>query len=383
MTTLIGATEAARLLGVTKPTLYAYVSRGLVDRQTAVDGRTSLYPREAIEALAARQRKRTPVERPSIDLQIGSSITHLSDDGVTYRGHDVAELSRTHPFESVAELLWTGALPPDPPVWPLDRRALARCKAVVAASEIADPITALALAATTVGDGAEPGTSAVPVTRRLLAIAPSLLGGPQRGATASRLASAWVRRPHPALVTAIGRALVLLADHELATSTLAVRVAASVRTDPGAALACGLSTVGGRLHGRAASGTIALFRSAEQVGAHTAVQRWLDGGSRLPGFGHTVYRNGDPRFAPLLDVVADLPDPEGKWPVVRDVLAEAGQAIGHLPNVDYGLGALQFVGSLPDDAPIFAVARIAGWAAHHDEELQERPVRYRGLTKNR
>ena len=51
------------------------------------------------------------------------------------------------------------------------------------------------------------------------------------------------------------------------------------------------------------------------------------------------------------------------------------------PNVDLGVGALLFVGGLPADVPLFAVARIAGFAAHLDEELQERPLRYRGLAR--
>jgi citrate synthase len=383
MTTLIGANEAARLLGVTKPTLYAYVSRGVIERQRAVDGRTSLYVREEIEELANRRGTRTPAERPSIDVQIGSSITHLSDDGVRYRGRDVADLARHQPFESVAELLWTGELPMRPPRWPIDRALLERCNRVVEASATSDPFRALALSAMVLADGGASADSAVPTARCLLAIAPSVLGGPIRGTTAARLASAYVRRPADLLVEAVDRALVLLADHELATSTLAVRVAASVRPGPASALATGLLTVGGRLHGRAASGTTDLFREAADVGARTAIHRRLDRGELLPGFGHSVYRNGDPRLAPLLEVVAELPDPDSRHATVDDVLTEAGLAIGHLPNVDFGLGALIFVAGLPDDIALFAVARIAGWAAHHDEELTERPVRYRGLTKNR
>jgi citrate synthase len=66
--------------------------------------------------------------------------------------------------------------------------------------------------------------------------------------------------------------------------------------------------------------------------------------------------------------------------VVEDVLVEAGRRLGQLPNVDLGLGALTFVADLPRDASLFAVARIAGWAAHYEEERTERPVRYRGIT---
>ena len=72
ITTMIGAGEAARLLGVTKPTLYAYVSRGLLERHASVDGRRSLYPRDQVERLATRGRSRAPAERPSIDVHIAS-----------------------------------------------------------------------------------------------------------------------------------------------------------------------------------------------------------------------------------------------------------------------------------------------------------------------
>ena len=94
MTTYVSASEAARMLGVSKPTLYAYVSRGIVGRRTAADGRTSLYAREEVERLAARSRTRADRATPTIDVQIASAITEVQDEGVTYRGHDAAELAR-------------------------------------------------------------------------------------------------------------------------------------------------------------------------------------------------------------------------------------------------------------------------------------------------
>ena len=379
MTTHIGAAEAARTLGVTKATLYAYVSRGIVARQTAVDGRTSLYDRAEIEALARRDRRRAAVERPSIDVQIATRITHLDDESPTYRGHRVIDLAGSSSFESVAELLLTGRLPDRRPNWPIDRGALARARRVTEAAAPVDPITALALAALTL-DGR---SDVADVARTLLSIVPTVLGGPHRGDVATRLASTWCRAPSDELVAAVSTALVLLADHELATSTLAVRVAASVRTPPSRAMAAGLDVVAGPLHGAASRASGELFDRAADIGAHDTVREVVAGGRRLPGFGHTVYRNGDPRFGPLLDAVRAIPAPAGRTALVDDVIAEAGRVVGHLPNVDLALGALYFVGDLPRDAPIFAVARIAGWAAHYAEEIEERPVRFRGLARQR
>ena len=96
MATYVGATEAARVLGVERATLYAYVSRGVLNRRTAVDGRTSLYALDELEALAQRSRRPPPAaDRPTIDVQIVSSITVLDEAGPSYRGHDVAELARS------------------------------------------------------------------------------------------------------------------------------------------------------------------------------------------------------------------------------------------------------------------------------------------------
>jgi citrate synthase len=306
----------------------------------------------------------------------------LQDEGVRYRGRDASELARSQSFEQVAELLWSGSLSGRGLSWTVDREGLARCRHVLTAAEPNTPIASLTLSALTLGQGAE-GHDAPAAARRLLAIAPSLLGGPVAGDIASRLAAAYRRRPSTELVAAVSRALVLLADHELATSTLAVRVACSVRADPYAAIAAGLCVVGGPLHGTASTVAAELLDDALAGGARDAVDRVLSSGRRLPGFGHSVYRNGDPRLAPLLEAVRALPDPAGRMRVVEDVLVEAGRRLGQLPNVDLGLGALAFVADLPRDASLFAIARIAGWAAHYEEEKAERPVRFRGITTRR
>ncbi len=382
MSTAIGAKEAARLLGVTTATLYAYVSRGVLSREVAVDGRTSLYDRTEVEQLANRSRRRTPTERPSIDVQISTAVTRLDDAGPVIRDHSLLELAGTHTFEQVADLLMDGELPSVPVTWSVDRTALDRARAIVDAASPLDPVTTLSITAASIGDrfGQEHAADA---GRHLLALAPSLIGGPMRGDMATRLARAWVRRPSPQLVAAIARALVLLADHGLATSTLAVRVAASVRAAPPAAIACGLDVVAGPLHGAASQSSAALFDDAAESGAAAAVGGRLDAGLPLPGFGHSVYRSGDPRFGPLLDAVRAVPADAAQRAVVDEVLSVAGRSTVHLPNVDLALGALYFLGGIPHDAPIFAIARVPGWVAHYREELLERPVRFRGLATAR
>jgi citrate synthase len=391
MATFVGAAEAARVLGVERATLYAYVSRGVVSRRTAVDGRTSLYALDELEALAQRSRRPpAAADRPTIDVQIVSGITVLDEAGPSYRGHDVGKLARSATFEQVAELLWTGRLPPATVTWPTPRdRAVRRCAAALDGyGPGLDWISRLAVIATAVGighSGDDPATAA----RRILTMVPVVLGGVTTGDDvadhaadyAAQVASVFAPNADDALVVAIRRAIVLLADHELATSTLAVRIAGSVRTDPYAAIAAGLAVVSGTLHGAAGAAASALIADCWELGAADAVRRRLAARERLPGFGHTIYRNEDPRFAVLLDAVRDLPDPDGRLAVIDDLLAEAGRAVSRSPNIDLALAALAFVGGFDPTAPLFAIARIAGWAAHLTEELGERPVRYRGLAR--
>ena len=381
MSTFVGSTEAARLLGVAKPTLYAYVSRGIVTRRIAADGRTSLYDRTELQQLVGRTRRRGGDERPTIDVAIASAITTLGDDEVMYRGHSAAELARVASFEQAAELLWTGSLPSTDVRWPVDRAALDRCRTVIAAAGPIDPMEALVLAATVLSS--DPSSTGPAAARRLLAIVPSVVGGRLGGSIAERLATAWVRRPSGELVGAISRALVLLADHELATSTLAVRVACSVRAEPGTAFCAGLQVIRAPLHGGASRSVAGLLASTARVGAREAVRSALTPGRRLPGFGHLVYRDGDPRVDPLLEAVRTIPNAGRRLADVDELLAEAGRTITRLPNVDLALGALLHVGGLPHDVPLFAIARLAGWAAHYEEESTERPLRYRGVARAR
>jgi citrate synthase len=379
----VGALEAARRLGVQRATLYAYVSRGLIRRRVAVDGRTSLYAVDDLERLLARVRRRAgdAVPRPSIDVQIASNITVLEDDGLRYRGHDVTLLARTASFERVAELLWTGVLPDEaawPPPDPVDVALAARVTRAVRG-----PALPTLVAVSSALGAHRPTDDPAAAARRLLGIAPTVLGETSTTAKRSlawRLTARWRPDGGPALASVVDQALVLLADHELATSTLAVRVAGSTWAPPYQAFAAGLAVIQGPLHAAAAHLAYELLVDTERHGAAAVVARRLDAGERIPGFGHKIYKGDDPRLAPLLEAIATLPDPHGRAAVLDDLLREAGARLVQRPNVDLGLGALAYIAELPPGAPLFAVARIAGFAAHLIEERTERPLRYRGIA---
>src|SRR3984885_2909919 len=110
MTEYMTAAEAARRLGVKPATLYAYVSRGVLNRDKAADGRGSLFDAEEVERLARRGRPRRPAG--TADLTVESAITEITADTLYYRGLDAPPRATSPSFEDVAELLWTGQLPP-------------------------------------------------------------------------------------------------------------------------------------------------------------------------------------------------------------------------------------------------------------------------------
>lgn len=383
VTRLVGAAEAARRLGVQRSTLYAYVSRGLVERRLAVDGRTSLYSVDDLETLARRGRLKASGPRPSLDVHIATAITRLDESGPQYRNRDVASLAATASYEQVAELLWTGALPDRadwPPPDPDDITI-----AITAAAAAGDPLHRI-IAATLALGARHPHADAASFTRRLLVTTPAVLAGGNPPPTAdprlpARLAAVWDPDAPVALASALKRVLVVLADHELTTSTMAVRLAASVRARPADALTAGLSVLAGPLHGSAAAACHRLIEECAAGGVTPVVERRLAAGERLPGFGHKIYAGDDPRVAPVREAIGLLGDPNGRLAVVDELVAVAGQRVLHRPNVDLALGALTAVAGLSPELPAFAVARLAGLTAHYLEELSERPVRYRAIAR--
>src|SRR5579863_4252091 len=101
---MLESEEAARRLGVKLPTLYAYVSRGLLESQPAADGRRSLFALEDVELLARKSRGGRKVETRL--ATITTSVTQLREEGPVYRGIPAVQLAASSSFEPVAEHLW-------------------------------------------------------------------------------------------------------------------------------------------------------------------------------------------------------------------------------------------------------------------------------------
>jgi citrate synthase len=389
----IDATTASERLGVKPATLYAYVSRGVLRRRRDTDGRRSLFDAAEIEELARRGRPRRP-PGPT-ELAIESAVTALGPDRHYYRGEDATELAADRTYEEIAEFLWTGEVGTgrDGAGWQVSGDALAAAVAAQAGLP-ADvlPLDRLQVITTALGV-ADPlrfqldRESVVATARTLvtgmvdaLPIAGDEAGESVAGRLWGRLSA---RPPAPGMMRALQAALVLLADHELAASTLAVRIAASVRADPYAVVGVGLGTVGGPLHGGASFGAermLAEIGQPDRVGR--VITERMRAGQRIMGFGHSIYKSGDRRFAVLFDLVKTVEPDHPAVAVAEAVRAEAVRRRLPAPNVDFALATLTTVAGMPAGSgeAIFAVARTAGWLAHALEEYERAsPLRPRAV----
>ncbi|RAG83503.1 citrate synthase [Streptacidiphilus pinicola] len=384
--------EAAERLGVKPQTLYAYVSRGLITRVRAADGKGSLFAAADVEALAERNaagRGGAPAEPAAAGPAIRTGLTLLEDDRLRYRGLDAAELAQRSTFEATAVWLWTGRDEPDarfapPPArlaetvracadaLPASARAVDRFKAAVLAASVADPLSL------------DLRPDSVVATGRAL-IGALLAAVPERRAAggesvAERL---WARlgadAPSADALRALDAALILLADHDMATSTYAARLAASTRANPYAVVTAGLAVLDGPLHGGAGARARGVLVRAHETDPVTALATTLRETGAVPGFGHVLYRARDPRADTLLRLLDPLPDPRGLRAACTDLIAVARDRFGTFPNSDLALALLTELAAFPPDAEetIFALSRTAGWLAHALEEYAAPPLRHR------
>jgi citrate synthase len=390
----IPAAEAAARLGVKRETLYAYVSRGLLESRT-IDGKTSTFDPDEVDAL---RRNRSRPRAGRVDATVVSSLTHVVDQHVFVRGHDLVALATNGtPYEAVAALLWTGELVAATG-WGRDQARVATLAAVQRAlspdAPLVDRLRATVVAMSAADalrhDVSPPAVvhTAAPLIAAMVDALPRRRGLDDDAAEdASIAARLWdaltTARPTAAGHAALNGALVLLADHDLAASTFAARVAASTRADPYSVVLAGLGALGGPLHGAASAPVHDLLDAAFAGRGPAAIGELLASGGRIPGFGHFLYPDGDPRATALIDLVRSAPASRRRVEACEGVLDLVRTRTGVEPNVDFALAMLSVCNGMPRDAgeAVFAIARSAGWIAHALEEYQQAPLRFRPVTR--
>jgi citrate synthase len=375
----LDADEAVQTLGVSRATLYAYVSRGRIRSEPAPGtARRRRYARDDIERLKARSRERRNPERVAEQALhwglpiLESAITLIADERIYYRGHDAGVLARERSVADVAALLWTGAAdgsslgpPPRTPAATRTREGvpfIAAAQSALALASADDPF-AYDLRPRTV---AQTGWRIVWLLTRLAA-----RGGRGVAETVdATLASAWGT---PRAADLIRAALIACADHELNVSTFTARCVASAGASPYNVAIAGLAALEGTKHGGTTARVDAAWDALRQTGdLRAALAERLRRGEVIEGFGHPLYRGGDPRASLLLAML-----PKGKTATfARELTAAAKAVIGEAPTVDFALVALARALGLPTGSALtlFAIGRTIGWIGHAIEQYEANAI---------
>jgi len=363
------------------------------------------------------------VERPAVlkgleDVYVKESKICLVDGvkgRLLYVGYDIRDLAEHSSFEETCYLLWNARLPLQSEL-EMTRRAIGEERKVpkevfdvlrrlsrttVPIDALRTAVSALAAYDPELADQSRDANlrKALRVTAKvatLVAAIHRIQDGkrpippdPDRGHAEDLLRMLTGKAPDPAMARILDVALILHADHSLNASTFGATVAASTLADLYSTVVAGIATLKGPLHGGANEQALkTLLKIGSPANAETFVQRALAQHEKMPGFGHRVYKNFDPRALILREHAKALAERSGDMNLfdtataVQDVMLRELQERKIYPNVDFYSGVTYYLMGLPPDVftPIFAVSRVSGWTAHVIEYWQSnrilRPLDY-------
>ncbi|MDP1627451.1 citrate synthase family protein [Parvibaculum sp.] len=391
------AREAAAELGISLATLYAYVSRDMIRSEPVPDSRAKRYRAEDVRALKRRRSAEKPdAAAGSGTLSFGlpvldSAITLIADGRLHYRGSDATALAKSSNLEQVAALIWgcrdVQPFTRDAVLKPSDRlkglaAELARTSRIERCLSLL-PLAALEDAA--VYNMTDRGLATTGA--RLLRYVAAVIAGeaPSDKPVHEVLTRALTQGEKPASEL-IRAALVLSADHELNASAFTVRCVAGTGATLYAAVQAGICAAQGPRHG-GLSGRVEslLLDMSNRQDVEDAVLQRLKDNDPVPGFGHPLYPDGDPRAAALLSMVAEKYGDDANFLRAQRIFRVMEEAGGLKPNIDFAIATVGAVLHLPRGAglSIFVLGRTAGWIGHAIEQyrtgLMIRPrARYTG-----
>ncbi|HUG92651.1 MAG TPA: citrate/2-methylcitrate synthase [Planctomycetaceae bacterium] len=332
----------------------------------------------------------------------GETAVSTIEGGLSYRGYAIEDLARDAHFPEVAYLLLHGELP--------SQEQLADFQSILAESaELPDAVLRL-LADLPVHAGAmdvlRTGISAVAhfdpqldedgraanigKTVRLLAQIPLLIAARHRlsrglnllepsselSFAANLLHLITGRQPTAVQERAMDVSLILYAEHEFNASTFTARTVTSTGSDLHSAITAAVGALKGPLHGGANERVMEVLA---EVGSAANAERWVRDAlaqkRRIMGFGHRVYKTGDPRAVILRDYCRQLAQTGGDLELegIADTIERiVGQEKGLPPNLDWPSARLYHYLGLEVElyTPLFVASRVVGWAAHVIEQSE-------------
>jgi len=329
-----------------------------------------------------------------------TAISTISGSTLLYRGYTIEDLAAHATFEEVVYLLWHGtlptraqlepfehslrghmALPPEAFPWfhglPTRVHPMDFLHAVVAGLSLHDPDA-------NVIDDAANERKAIRLTARLGTIIAAyhrvrsgqwpLQPIPDRSIAWNFLYMLLGREPDPRRVKQFDTCLILHADHELNASAFSARVTSSTLSGLYSSVMAAIGTLKGSLHGGANE---QVMRMLLEIGSPEHIESWLDQAfatkAKIMGFGHRVYKEGDPRARILREMSRELTLEVGH-PELFEMSARIDDVMqnkkGLLPNVDFYSATVYHSMQIPVDlfTPVFAMSRVSGWCAHVFEQ---------------
>jgi citrate synthase len=378
MDVYLSAEEAAAILDISKPTLYAYVSRGLIRSLPGKDSRSRLYNRLDIDQLKARKRIRS---RPQSEVQstlhwgapiLDSALTLIANENLYYRGANALDLTRTHSFWEVACWFWTGS-------W--DSCFVASGPVHHWHKSGSDPFQTLQ---SWLGDlsSTDPagyhlqfpalGPTGAAIVRQFLAIL-TRKQNPELRRAAGELQECWCRS-RPGAQRILNAVLILTLDHELNVSSFTARVVTSAGSNIYEIVSAAMCAFSGSRHGRASTRAELLLQQLLGGSVRPLIHSLLRSGEEISGFGHPAYPGGDPRAKLIFQLLKEeYPDGYSK---ICHVIAQSERTLQRFANLDMALAAAGSVLGLPSQAGfhLFALGRLAGWIGHAAEQNSSQTV---------
>ncbi|MGG1312098.1 citrate synthase [Cohnella laeviribosi] len=332
-----------------------------------------------------------------------SSISSIVDGVLTYRGINIDELAEKATFEEVAYLLWHGKLPTrkelDELIAQLGEYAAVSPEVIAGLRLYPKNANSMAALRTVVSSLALYDEEAQDMSReanlrkavKLQAQLPTVVAAfarirqglepvaPKKGVGVAHnfLYMLTGEEPDPVAVKALDKALVLHADHELNASTFASRVTVATLSDIYSGVTSAIGTLKGPLHGGANEAVMVMLDEIKTLdNVEPYIQNKLNNKEKIMGFGHRVYKNGDPRAKHLQQMSRQLSELKGDSTLyeisVKIEELVTGQK-GLKPNVDFYSASCYTLLGIPRDlfTPIFAISRVSGWTAHILEQLDD------------
>lgn len=311
-------------------------------------------------------------------------------------GHELPELVRDYGFEGTTALLWEGLAPEGGDraavhtgLGTARAEAFAHVPALLAATRHLNVVEALRVGLGLLPDHASTPhhlltTAALPVFLAALLRRrdnkPAVAPDPTLSTAQDLLRMMRGERAPAAEEKALDAYLTTIADHGFNASTFAARVVASTKAGLISAVLAGLCALKGPLHGGAPGPVLDML---DEIGSSDNILPWLEkavqDGERLMGFGHRIYKVRDPRADVLKSVVATLSGQNGRMQFAAEVEAGAIATLRRLKpnqrldtNVEFYTALVLEAVGLPREAftAVFAVGRVAGWCAHILEQEQ-------------